>query len=743
MITRELNNIFIAAINDAKRRRHEYLTTEHLLVVLLSDGRFIELLSDLGVDVVRVRMMIERHLEHDFEKLPEGTIIDPIQTVALQRVIESMMRHVQAAGKEQATPADLFVAIFDEKKSYGIHLIQGYGVTRGDILEAITELAEPEIKGAEKGRESLLARFTTELVALAKAGKIDPVIGREEEIRRLMQILCRRRKNNPLMVGEPGVGKTAVAEGLALLLAEGKVPPILEGYRLFSLDMGGLVAGTKYRGEFEKRLKGVLSELEKIDKAILFIDEIHMIVGAGAVSGGSMDASNLLKPALAAGKLRCIGATTHQEYKNFIERDKALLRRFQRVDIGEPDQETAIKILKGLKGYYERYHGVKFSDKAIVAAVDLSVKYLPEKHLPDKAIDLLDETAAATHLMARKRHRIEAADIEETLSKIVKIPRQQISSSEGERLAGLEMRLKEEVFAQDEAVDALVKAIKRSYAGLTRRDRPIGSFLFVGPTGVGKTELAKQTAQLLGIGFERFDMSEFMEAHAVSRLVGAPPGYVGFEQGGLLVEAIRKNPSCLLLLDEIEKAHPQVLNVLLQVMDRATLTDHTGNRADFRNVILVMTSNLGSHDAPVMGFGTGVAPRSDEAIKRFFAPEFINRIDRIITFRGLDPEVMRRIARKGVAELAAQLSERHIQLKATEAAEGWLAERGYDPQFGARPMARLIQQEIADKLTDEILFGRLKSGGLVTVDVADGQLVLHLEGREKCSSMTVKAGWGS
>ncbi|MRI58684.1 MAG: ATP-dependent Clp protease ATP-binding subunit ClpA [Epsilonproteobacteria bacterium] len=724
MISNQLNSVFKEAVKYAKRHRHEYLTVEHVFLALLESEEGARILKEAGADVVLLKKKLIQHLENTLKPLPENVVREPFETVALSRVIENMIRHIQSAEKKEATVGDLLAALFDEEHSYSVYLLKEQGISKLDILEVIAHQPEPSTtnKGAQKSEESYLAKFTVDLLGEAKEGRIDPVIGRDKEIERVMQILCRRKKNNPLLVGEPGVGKTAIAEGLALKIASGEVPEVLEGATLYSLDMGALLAGTKYRGDFEKRLKGVIEELKNIPNAILFIDEIHTIVGAGATQGGSMDASNMLKPALASGAIKCIGATTYSEFRNFLEKDRALSRRFAKVDIKEPDLETTFKILKGLKDKYEKHHKVKYNISALRSAVELSDKYINDRQLPDKAIDLIDEVGASFHLLKKKRSVVTVNDIEDTIAKMVGLPPQRVTSDDLEILQHLEERLKARVLGQDEAVDHIAMAIKRSRAGLNPPNKPIGSFLFVGPTGVGKTELAKELARTLGVHFERFDMSEYMEKHAVSRLIGAPPGYVGYEEGGLLTETIRKHPYTVLLLDEIEKAHPDLINILLQVMDNATLTDNNGNVADFKHVILIMTSNVGATEANIMGFKQESVSKFDEALKQYFTPEFRNRLDAIIQFRPLSLEVVEGIVEKFIDELNAQLDNKGILLSLTKEAKRYLAQKGYSEELGARPLARVISEEIKTPLTNEILFGKLKNGGRVKIDAKEGKL---------------------
>ncbi len=730
MISNQLNTIFKEAVRYAKRHRHEYLTVEHVFLSLLNSREGEAILKEVGADVLTLKKKLIAHLENTLKPLPENVVREPFETVALSRVIENMIRHIQSAEKKEATVGDLLAALFDEEHSYSVYLLKEQGISKLDILEVISH--NEEIKEAQKSKpkekeeDSYLAKFTVNLLEEARAGRIDPVIGRNKEIEWVMQILCRRKKNNPLLVGEPGVGKTAIAEGLALKIAQGEVPEILQDATLYALDMGSLLAGTKYRGDFEKRLKGVIEELKAIPNAVLFIDEIHTIVGAGATQGGSMDASNMLKPALASGAIKCIGATTYSEFRNFLEKDRALSRRFAKVDVKEPDLETTFKILKGLKEKYEKHHGVKYQLSALRSAVELSDKYINDRQLPDKAIDLIDEVGASFHLLRKKRRVVTVNDIEDTIAKMVGLPPQHVTHDDIAVLKNLEERLKERVLGQDEAVEVLAMAIKRSRAGLNPPNKPIGSFLFVGPTGVGKTELAKELARTLGVHFERFDMSEYMEKHAVSRLIGAPPGYVGYEEGGLLTETIRKHPYTVLLLDEIEKAHPDLINILLQVMDNATLTDNNGNVADFKHVIIIMTSNAGATEANVMGFKNESVSKFDEALKQYFTPEFRNRLDAIVRFKPLSLEIVEGIVDKFIEELNMQLDNKGIALTLTPAARKYLAQKGYSAELGARPLARLISDEIKTPLTNEILFGRLAKGGRVTVDAKEDALVFDI-----------------
>jgi ATP-dependent Clp protease ATP-binding subunit ClpA len=722
MISKDLNDIFKEAVKYAKMHRHEYLTVEHIFLAVLLSPQGAEILKSAGADVEQMKARINHHLMTSVRPLPEGVVREPFETVALSRVIEQMIRQAQSADKKEASVGDLIVSIFNEERSFAVALMNSYGINRLTILEIITENSPKEREKPKSKESEYLDQFTVNLVELAKEGKIDPVIGRENEIERVMQILCRRKKNNPVLVGEPGVGKTAIAEGLALEISKGNVPDMLKDMEVFSLDIGSLVAGTKYRGDFEKRLKGVLHELSQHENVILFIDEIHNIVGAGATNGGSMDASNLLKPALANGSLKCIGATTFDEYRNYFEKDRALSRRFAKVDVNEPSFDDTLKILKGLKHKYETHHSVRFSEKALKTAIDLSVKYMHERFLPDKAIDIIDEVGASFRLKARKRRNVSEKDIEDAVSRMLNLPPTRVTSDDLATLQNLETILKSKVIGQERAVEEVVSAIKRNRAGLGAPNKPVGSFLFAGPTGVGKTALAIELAEALGVHFERFDMSEYMEKHAVSRLIGAPPGYVGYEQGGQLTEAIRKHPHTVLLLDEIEKAHPDLIQVLLQVMDNAMLTDNTGNRADFKNVIIIMTSNVGATEANVMGFGAKNESKHDSAIKSAFSPEFRNRLDAVVRFDHLKLTHVKKIVDKFIDELNAQMADKKIVIKLTESAKEHLAKDGYDEAMGARPLSRVIAEQIKAPLTEEILFGSLKNGGEVKFGVKGGKL---------------------
>ena len=725
MISVALNDVFKEAVSYAKENRHEYLTVEHVFLAIVRSEKGKDILETLGADIARLEKGIVEHIHKTIPTLKEA--VEPFETVALSRAINDMMTHIHSAGRTEAKVGDMLASIFMQEHSYAVYLMKKEGVARIDILEVISHNHTEEgasSKQSEK-EETLLEQFTVELVSLAKTGKIDPVIGRVDEINRVMQTLCRRKKNNPLLVGEPGVGKTAIAEGLALKISENEVPDVLKNSKVYALDMGALVAGTKYRGDFEKRLKGIIKELTVQKDAILFIDEIHTMVGAGATSGGSMDASNLLKPALARGELKCIGATTYGEFRNFFDKDKALSRRFAKIDVEEPSIEDTFMILKGVQHKYENFHKINFTDEALQSAIDLSVKYLHDRFLPDKAMDIIDEVGA--HFMLRGKEGVDVTpkDIEESVAKMMKLPSTLIGTDDTKKLKNLEKDLRAHIIGQDEAIYVLSAAIKRSYAGLTGENKPIGSFLFVGPTGVGKTALATQLAQTMHVHFERLDMSEYMEAHTVSRLVGAPPGYVGYEQGGLLTEMIKKHPHTVLLLDEIEKAHPDIMNILLQIMDGAKLTDNNGIVSDFKNVILIMTSNLGTKEANVMGFTKDTSVKTEKAINAFFAPEFRNRLSAIVEFNPLKLEALVKIADREVEKLNALLRSKKIKVKLTKKAKIYVAQEGYDERYGARHIARVIDEKIKEALTDEILFGKLKKGGTVKVGFSDGKLTFN------------------
>ncbi len=720
MISSELNSVFQKALTYAKDQRHEYLTIEHVFFALLGSDEGVRIIKECGGDVHALREGVAKYLTQNMEPLPEEIEQEPFETVALSRMIDQMIRHIQSAQKENASVGDLLAALFEEKHSYAAVLLEQQDISRVDILEVISHQDVENENG--ESEESFLAKYAVDLLAQARAGKIDPVIGRTKEIERVVQTLCRRKKNNPLFVGEPGVGKTAIAEGLALRIVDQDVPEMLKNSSLFALDLGAMLAGTKYRGDFEKRLKGVMDEIKTHPNAILFIDEIHTLIGAGAVNGGSMDASNQLKPALASGALKCMGATTYAEYRNVFEKDRALSRRFAKIDIDEPSMDDSFLILKGLKPKYEEHHKVKYTEKSLRSAVELSKKFISDRFLPDVAIDLIDEAGASFHLQKKKRSTVTPHDIENIISKMTGVPSSRISDDDTEKLKTLEADIKAKVIGQDRAVELVSQAIKRSRAGLNPPDRPIASFLFAGPTGVGKTELAKSLAEILGVHFERFDMSEYMEKHALSRLVGAPPGYVGYEQGGLLTEAARKHPYMILLLDEIEKAHPDLINILLQVMDHASLTDNNGYTAGFKNVVLIMTSNVGATSRAVMGFNSDADLSRNEALKDFFTPEFRNRLDAVIEFSPLSLEVVEGVVDKFVAELNEQLKAKKISIVLTQKAKRYFAEKGYDKEMGARPLNRLIQDELKNPLTDRLLFDGLK--GEIEVDIEKGEIVL-------------------
>lgn len=753
MITRELEETLNRAFNEAVNRHHEFLTLEHVLLALLEDRTARDVIRHCGGDVKKLRRELEIFLEEKVEKLPESIDTLPEQTPAFQRVLQRATLQAQGSGQELIDGSNILAAIYQERRSYAVYLLEREGVTRLDVLRYIShgvskikededgegEPVSPRPDGEEEEApvRDPLSAFTSNLIERAKEGSIDPLIGRDSELQRTIQVLCRRRKNNPIFVGDPGVGKTAIAEGLALKIVTGEVPDVIKGAEFYALDMGALLAGTKYRGEFEQRLKAVISELKKKPNVILFIDEIHTIVGAGAVSGGSMDASNILKPALGSGEIRCIGSTTYPEYKASFERDRALARRFQKIEIGEPSIADTVKILQGLKSAYEKHHSVSFTDEAITAAAELSAKYVNDRFLPDKAIDVLDEAGAAAKMMPAdsRPEKITAHDIEQVVARMAKIPPKTVSVSDRDRLGNLEEDLKKLIYGQDHAIAQLARSIKLSRAGLGHPTKPMGCFLLSGPTGVGKTELAKQLAKSLGVEFLRFDMSEYMEKHTVSRLIGAPPGYVGFDQGGLLTDAINKSPHCVLLLDEIEKAHPDLFNILLQVMDHATLTDNNGKKADFRNVILLMTTNAGARElsAEGVGFRTGsnvtaaAGSKGKGAIERTFTPEFRNRLDGWIAFGPLSFEVTERIVDKFVNEVRVQLEDKNVTLDLTEAARAWLAKHGYDQMFGARPMGRLVQTKIREPLADQLLFGALQKGGHVSIDIKDDDIILDVQ----------------
>ncbi|GAB4123152.1 MAG: ATP-dependent Clp protease ATP-binding subunit ClpA [Sideroxydans sp.] len=751
MIAQELEVSLHLAFVEARQKRHEFITVEHLLLAMLDNPSASHVLRACGADLEELRAVLNRHIETHTPVVPGVDEADTQPTVGFQRVIQRAILHVQSTGKREVTGANILVALFGEKDSHAVYFLNQRGISRLDVVNYIAhgisrtaEASQPaspktagESEAEQEGQDdSALKSYTLNLNAQALAGKVDPLIGRELELERVIQTLCRRRKNNPLLVGEAGVGKTAIAEGLARRITEGAVPDILKDAQVYALDMGALLAGTKYRGDFEQRLKAVLKELKDAPNAVLFIDEIHTLIGAGAASGGTMDASNLLKPALSSGQLKCIGATTYQEYRGIFEKDSALSRRFQKIDVPEPSVEQTIEILKGLKTRFEEHHSIKFSAAAITSAAELSARYINDRHLPDKAIDVLDEAGAAQRILPKSKQKktIGKHEIEEIIAKIARIPARTVSHDDRNALKNLERDLKATVFGQDKAIEVLARAIKMSRSGLGNPQKPIGSFLFSGPTGVGKTEVARQLAYSLGMPLHRFDMSEYMERHAVSRLIGAPPGYVGFEQGGLLTEAISKQPHCVLLLDEIEKAHPDIFNILLQVMDHGTLTDNNGRRADFRNVVIIMTTNAGAEALNKVQIGfTKTESAGDEMadIKRLFTPEFRNRLDAIVSFAPLSKEVILRVVDKFLMQLEEQLHEKKVEVEFTAALKDYLAEHGFDPQMGARPMARLIQDTIRAALADELLFGRLASGGHVTVDMKDGKVVLVFDDSEE------------
>ncbi len=725
MIDTALNSVFQKAHLFAIEKRHEYLTIEHVFYALLGSRGGISLLRECGADIALMRAQSFSYLSATSQLVPEGVDVKPFESVALRRLINKMVGNAGAADKSSADIGDFMVCIYDETHTFAYQVLMQNNISRVDMLEAVSHKEPVVTKKANE--ESFLDKFTIELVQKAKESLIDPVVGRELEIERVVQTLCRRKKNNPLLVGEPGVGKTAVAEGLAIEIACGRVPDILKHSRIYALDLGSMLAGTKYRGDFEKRLKGVIDEVKSEDGAIIFIDEIHNIVGAGAVSGGSMDASNQLKPSLASGAIKCMGATTYTEYRNILEKDRALGRRFAKIDIDEPSPKKTLLILEGLRHKYESHHNLKYTNDSLKSAVELSKRYISDRFLPDVAIDLMDETGASFRLRKDDKSVVETEDIQMVISKMLGIPASSISSDDTTKLKELESRLEELVKAQTKAVKTVALAIKRSRAGLKDDSSPIASFLFTGPTGVGKTELAKSLAKVLGINFERFDMSEYMEKHALSRLVGAPPGYVGYEQGGLLTEAIRKHPYTVLLLDEIEKAHPDLVNILLQVMDSATLTDNNGLRADFQNVILIMTSNLGASERNIMGFNADDTLGRHEELKSFFTPEFRNRLDKIVEFDHLDERSVVEIVYKFIDELNTTLESKNITVALSSSAVEYIAKIGYDKSMGARPLHRVIDEQIKDILTDEMLFGRLTSGGSVYIEYDEKLLFTYRE----------------
>jgi len=761
VISQELEVSLHMAFVEARSARHEFITVEHLLLALLDNAAAVEVLKACAANLDELRQHLRKFVSDNTPVIPEGGEVDTQPTLGFQRVIQRAIMHVSAGGtsKKPVTGANVLVAIFGEKDSHAVYYLQQQGISRLDVVNflshGITKHQQAEAPATERqgqsateetpdSRQSPLDQYAQDLNAAASAGRIDPLIGRDQEVERVIQILCRRRKNNPLLVGEAGVGKTAIAEGLAYRITQEEVPDILREASVYSLDMGALLAGTKYRGDFEQRLKAVLKQLKTNPDAILFIDEIHTLIGAGSASGGTLDASNLLKPALSSGQLRCIGATTYSEYRGIFEKDAALSRRFQKVDVSEPTVDQTVQILRGLKQRFEEHHHVKYSAAALTAAAELSSRHINDRHLPDKAIDVIDEAGAAQKLLPKSKQKkvIGKHDIESIICKIARIPPQTVSTDDRSRLATLERDLKTVVFGQDPAIEALSAAIKMARSGLGRPEKPIGAFLFSGPTGVGKTEVARQLAFTLGIDLQRFDMSEYMERHTVSRLIGAPPGYVGYDQGGLLTEAINKQPHCVLLLDEIEKAHPDVFNILLQVMDHGTLTDNNGRKADFRNVIIIMTTNAGAEamSKPMIGFSNARESGDEMAdIKKLFSPEFRNRLDAIVHFDALQKEVILRVVDKFLMELEDQLHEKRVETAFTQRLRDYLADNGFDPLMGARPMQRLIQDLLRRALADELLFGRLVSGGSVTLDVDEEGKVL-LEFDESGSSAAGKKG---
>jgi ATP-dependent Clp protease ATP-binding subunit ClpA len=754
MFSKELEITISQAYQEARTARHEFLTVEHLLLALLDNGSALSILSACGADISNLEAELRKALRDTVPVLGDEDNRDTQPTIGFQRVLQRALYHVQSAGKQEVIGANVLVAIFSEKDSYAVYLLNKFDVSRLDVVEYIShgisplqsnvdeatdEAATETLEEGAEASKSALDSFTSNLNERAREGRIDPLIGRGDEVERTIQVLCRRRKNNPLFVGEAGVGKTAMAEGLALRITEGEVPEVLADASLYALDLGALLAGTKYRGDFEKRLKAVLADLHKIEGAILFIDEIHTIIGAGAASGGVMDASNLIKPVLASGELRCIGSTTFQEFRGVFEKDRALARRFQKIDIVEPTVQETIEILRGLKSRFEEHHDVEYTDEALCAAAELSSRHINDRHLPDKAIDVIDEAGARQRMLPEdeRKKRLDEHDIETIIAHMARIPPKQVSRSDRDALQTLERDLKLTVFGQNEAIDALASAIKMSRSGLGEEEKPIGSFLFAGPTGVGKTEVTRQLSMVMGIELIRFDMSEYMEAHSVSRLVGAPPGYVGFDQGGLLTEAVTRNPHAVLLLDEIEKAHPDVYNILLQIMDHGTLTDTNGREADFRNVILVMTTNAGAQQSSRRSIGfteQDNVPDSSEAIRRTFTPEFRNRLDAVIHFRALDFSIVLLIVDKFILELEAQLALKDVTISVSMPAREWLAEQGFDPEMGARPMKRVIQSKIKRPLADDLLFGDLSEGGEVDITLSKkdgGRLIIRTKPKQE------------
>jgi len=759
MLSKDLEVTLNEAFRAAKTKRHEFMTVEHLLLALLDNAIAAEVLRKVGADIDRLRRELEEHIDSTTPLIPAGDSDRETQpTLGFQRVLQRAVFHVQSSGRKEVNGGQVLVAIFSEQESQAVYLLKQQSIARIDVVNYIAHGiskiggeegdsgvsgVEQEEEGAESGQQTALEAFAANLNEQARNGRIDPLVGRDAELERVIQVLCRRRKNNPLLVGESGVGKTAIAEGLAKRIVDGQVPEVVANSKIYSLDMGALLAGTKYRGDFEKRFKMVLNELRKEEGAILFIDEVHTIIGAGAASGGVMDASNLLKPMLTSGEIRCMGSTTYSEYRGIFDKDRALSRRFQKIDITEPDVNDTYQILKGLKSRFEDHYHLRYTDKALRAAAELADRYITDRFQPDKAIDVIDEAGAAQQLLSpsKRKKSIGAADVQDVVAKIARIPSSQVSTSDKEALRDLDRKLKMVVFGQDDAIDSLASAIKLSRAGLKSGEKPIGSFLFAGPTGVGKTEVCKQLANIMGVELLRYDMSEYMERHTVSRLIGAPPGYVGFDQGGLLTEAVTKHPHSVVLLDEIEKAHPEVFNLLLQVMDHGSLTDNNGRKADFRNVVLIMTTNAGAQDMnrPSIGFAEQ-DHRSDgmEAIKKLFTPEFRNRLDAIVQFKSLSTDVIKTVVDKFLTELQAQLDDKKVTLEVDEEAREWLAREGYDEKMGARPMQRLIQEKIKRQLAEEVLFGPLaKQGGTVRVTVEDDDLKLETESPEDAKPATV------
>ncbi len=740
MLSKDLEATLNRAFKNAREKRHEFMTVEHLLLALLENASVVEVLQACNIDIDELRRELSLYLEQNTPILHDDDHRETQPTLGFQRVLQRAVFHVQSSGKKEVTGANVLVAIFGEQESHAVYLLNKHDLTRLDVVNYVSHgisnvhnedesLSDPEEKYLDEEAPSKqpLESFATNLNELAKEGKIDPLIGRSAEIERTIQVLCRRRKNNPLLVGEAGVGKTAIAEGLAKNIVEGNVPEVLSDATIYSLDLGALVAGTKYRGDFEKRLKSILAQLRKEEGAVLFIDEIHTIIGAGSASGGVMDASNLIKPVLASGELKCVGSTTYQEYRGIFEKDRALSRRFQKIDVTEPSADETYEILKGLKSRFEEHHDVRYTSAALRAAADLSAKYINDRFLPDKAIDVIDEAGASRRIKksANRKKSINIHDIEDIVAKIARIPAKTVSASDVDALSRLEDNLKMVIFGQDEAITSLSTAIKMARSGLRDGDKPVGSFLFAGPTGVGKTEVCKQLAKIMGVELIRFDMSEYMERHTVSRLIGAPPGYVGFDQGGLLTEAVIKHPHAVLLLDEVEKAHPEVFNLLLQVMDHGSLTDNNGRKSDFRNVVLIMTTNEGAQQMGRRSMGFTEQDHSSdgmEALKKLFSPEFRNRLDSIIQFKPLERRTISNVVDKFIIELEHQLEEKRVSLRVTDKARAWLAEHGFDPLMGARPMARVIQERIKKPLADELLFGRLAKGGNLKIDAEGDEL---------------------